>query len=73
VTLVRDAPEPALPTPAVTLVRGVPAPAVPTLNEARRRGGVASEDCSEGVFTLRPTPPAGGTGHPIGTGEPHGE
>ena len=73
VTLVRDAPEPALPTPAVTLARGVPVPAVPTPTEAPRRGGVASEDCGEGVFRLRPTPAAGGTGDPVGTGESHGE
>ena len=73
VVTVRDSPEPALPTPAVTLARGVPAPAVPTPTEAPRRGDVASEDCGEGVFRLRPTPAAGGTGDPVGTGEPHGE
>jgi len=73
VTLVRDAPEPALPTPAVTLARGVPDLAVPTPTEAPRRGGVASEDCGEGVFRLTPTPAAAGTLVPDGTGDPHGE
>jgi len=74
VTLVREAPEPALPTPAVTLALGVPEPAVPTpTTEAPRRGGVASEDCGEGVFRLTPTHAAAGTAVPVGTGEPQGE
>jgi len=73
-TLERDDPEPALPTPAVTLALGVPAPAVPIpTTEAPRRGGVASEDCGEGVFRLRPTPAAAGTAVPVGTGDPQGE
>ena len=73
VTLVRAAPEPALPTPVVTLVRGVPALAVPTPIEAPGSGDVGSDDCGEGVFRLMPTPAAGGTGDPIGTGDPQGE
>ena len=73
VTLERDDPEPALPTPAVTLARGVSAPAVPTPTEAPRRGGVASDDRGEGVFRLRPTPAAGGTGVLVLTGDPKGE
>jgi len=74
VTLEHDDPEPALPTPAVTLTLGVPAPAVPTpMTEAPCRGGVASEDCGEGVFRLRPTPAAGGIGVLVLTGDPQGK
>lgn len=73
VTLVRAAPEPALPTPVVTLACDLPALAVPTPIEAPGSGGVGSGDCGEGVFRLMPTPAAGGTGDPIGIGDPHSE
>jgi len=46
---------------------------VPTPIEAPGSGGVGSGDCGEGVFRLMPTPAAGGTGDPIGIGDPHSE
>ena len=63
VTLARDT-DPALPTPTVTLVSDAPEPAVPTpTGGTLRRCGVGSDDSGEGgVFRLAPTPAADGMG-----------
>jgi len=72
VTLEREGPGTALPTPAGTLVCDAPAVPTPT-GDTLGRGGVASDDRGEGVFRLKPTPAAAGIGVLVRNGDPKGE